>query len=144
MGRNTMRSRILLNDMQAASDELPALRSNIVSSGPVWTTQGSKLSVFHNRAMRVMNPSLLELRQLHIPKRNKDNDDDPSMNQSCLDFTTPYKSDPACRTLRRIKCELYGDEDEEELPAEPTKEEQQRKTAADLVALLDRPGWKAS
>lgn len=74
-----------------------------------WASTASHLNVFHNKAMRTVNPSHLDLLPIEEKKRRKKKDeDDLELSKSGL-FNCRYKVDDAYKTLRKLRREYGGD-----------------------------------
>lgn len=100
----------------------------------VWASDAAFLNKFHNSAIRVVDPSGLQV--LKQPKKRKkkkkdDDEDDLKMSDSGL-FVARYPIDGALKSLRRLRKKMFP-EYVVEVPKE-TEEEKARKAAALLKA----------
>merc|ERR1711972_346980 len=97
-----------------------------------WYTDASDLQKFHNSAIRIVDPSGLQvLKEPQNQKKKKkkqqvDDIDDLKMSDSGL-FVARYPIDESLKTLRRIRKKAYPEE--EPAPKGPTQEEIARKAA---------------
>lgn len=86
----------------------------------VWASYASHLNIFHNKAMRTVNPSQLELlpEVKKKPRKKKaDDEDDLQLSKSGL-FFSRYKPDAAYRTIRRIRRDTFPESEEEKAEGE--------------------------
>lgn len=89
----------------------------------VWASYASHLNKFHNKAMRTVNPSKLEvLPDEDKPRKKKKDEDEIQLSKSGL-FQPKYKADAAYRTLRQLRRSMNVEKEEDihprELPSKP-------------------------
>lgn len=91
-------------DGASGSMVIQGAASQLTSLG-AWASEGAVLTKLHNRAMRTVNPSHLELlpQDTYHRKKKKDADD-----MDVSGFKPLYKSDPAYRLVRTLRRDMSG------------------------------------
>lgn len=111
--------------------------ANLSNANPGnWASDAAALTKFHNAAIRIVNPSGLEVLKEPASKRKKkkkkqDDEEDLKMSDSGL-FVARYPIDEALVKLRRLKKKTFP---EEEKP-EPTQQEMNKEACLSVAAKL--------
>lgn len=121
----------------AARGEPMVLKAScLASANPgTWASDAAYLNKFHNRAVRIVKPSGLEMLKEPTSKRKKkkkakEEEDELKMSDSGL-FVARYPIDEALRKLRRMRKKAFPEE-KDDLPKGPTQEELAAAAAAKL------------
>jgi hypothetical protein len=77
-----------------------------------WQSDASDLNVFHNSAMRTVNPSGLKERTIEVKRRKKREEDDLQLSESGL-FVARYVGDPNVKLAKTLRQSYPGGEDVE-------------------------------
>eukprot|EP00931_Biecheleriopsis_adriatica_P077954 TRINITY_DN51425_c0_g1_i1.p1 TRINITY_DN51425_c0_g1~~TRINITY_DN51425_c0_g1_i1.p1 ORF type:complete len:427 (+),score=80.15 TRINITY_DN51425_c0_g1_i1:79-1281(+) len=114
-------------DLKAAGGMVLKGAGSTPSAPGAWAADGSELNKFHNKAIRLVNPSNLPLLPMEKPKKKKKkaDEDELTMGERAL-----YEADKSYRNIRKIRRQFYPDSFEKER----TKKEEAVATVSNLLA----------